>query len=149
MNLILKTKVNGNYKDIINKFDLDLFEALAPPGPKIEIVKFTGSKKGDRVHIRFLSPIKTEWISDITADEINESEAFFIDEGVKLPFPLKHWKHKHIVRKIDENNSEIIDDITYKGANGLLTLLMYPAMFIGFFPRKRIYQNIFGKPKMS
>ena len=144
MNLILKTKVRGNYIDIINKFDLDLFTALAPPGPKMEIVEFSGSKKGDRVHIRFLSPIKTEWISDITADEINETEAFFIDEGTTLPFPLKYWKHKHLIRKIDEENSEIIDDITYRGVNSLITLLMYPAMFLAFFPRKRIYQKYFS-----
>ena len=144
MNLILKTKVRGNYIDIINKFDLDLFTALAPPGPKIEIIEFTGSKKGDRVHIRFLSPIKTEWISDITADEINETEAFFIDEGTTLPFPLKYWKHKHLIRKIDDDNSEIIDDINYRGANSLLTLLMYPAMFLAFFPRKWIYRKYFS-----
>ena len=144
MNLILKTKVKGNYKDIINQFDLDLFEALAPPGPKMEIVEFTGSKKGDRVHIRFTRPLRTEWISDITADEINDREAYFIDEGVKLPFPLKFWKHKHLVRKIDEHNSEIIDDITYQGSNFLLTLLMYPAMFLAFFPRKRIYRKYFS-----
>lgn len=144
MNLVIKTAVKGNYKDILNKFDLDLFKALAPPGPKMEIVEFTGSKKGDRVHIRFLSPVKTEWISDITADEVNDQEAFFIDEGTTLPFPLKYWKHKHLIRKIDEQHSEIIDDITYRASNSLLTLLMYPAMFLAFFPRKRIYRKYFS-----
>ena len=99
MNIQLKTKVDGNYKDIIKQFDRQLFEALKPKGAKMEIVEFTGSKKGDIVHLRFLSPIKAEWISKITEDNEDEKEAYFIDEGIKLPFPLSYWRHKHIVKK--------------------------------------------------
>lgn len=127
------------------RFDRDLFEALAPRQPKMEIVEFTGSKKGDRVHIRFLQPLKVDWVSVITEDEINNAEAYFIDEGVQLPFPLSFWKHKHIVRKITEDTSFIIDDITFRGPNRLLSLLMYPAIFLGFYPRKRIYRRYFGE----
>ena len=100
MNIQLKTKVDGNYQDIMRLFDRNLFEALKPKNAKMEIVAFTGSKKGDKVHLRFLSPIKAEWISEITEDGENEKETYFIDEGVKLPFPLSSWKHKHVVRKI-------------------------------------------------
>ena len=127
------------------RFDRDLFEALAPRQPKMEIVEFTGSKKGDRVHIRFLQPLKVDWVSVITEDEINDAEAYFIDEGVQLPFPLNFWKHQHIVRKITEDTSCIIDDITFRGPNALMTLLLYPAIYLGFYPRKRIYRRYFGK----
>ena len=102
MNIQLKTKVEGNYKDIMNRFDRNLFEALKPKNAKMEIVEFTGSKKGDKVHLRFLSPIKAEWISVITEDGENEKEAYFIDEGTQLPFPISSWRHKHIVQKITE-----------------------------------------------
>jgi ligand-binding SRPBCC domain-containing protein len=144
MNIQLKTIVPGNYKDIIQQFDRQLFEALAPKQGQFELVEFTGSKKGDRVHLRFLSPVKAEWISDITEDEVNDQEAYFIDEGVKLPFPLKYWKHKHIVRKVTEDTSCIIDDMTFKGVNGLFTLLLYPAMYLAFSPRKKIYKRYFA-----
>ena len=111
----------------------------------MEIVEFTGSRKGDTVHIRFLSPVKVEWVSRITEDAENKTEAYFVDEGVQLPFPLSFWKHKHIVRKITEDTSCIIDDITFKGPNGLVTLLLYPAIFLGFYPRKKIYKAYFGE----
>lgn len=145
MKVQLKTTVKGNYKTILARFDRALFEALAPKQARMEIVEFTGSRKGDRVHIRFLSPLKAEWVSLITEDVETDSEAWFTDEGVKLPFPLTCWKHRHIVRKITEDTSCIIDDITFKGPGGLLTLLLYPFIFLGFYPRKKIYRAYFGK----
>ncbi len=145
MNLQLKTKVKGNYQDIMARFDRQLFEALAPKQGEMEIVEFTGSKKGDRVHIRFKKPIKAEWVSLITEDEVNEKEAYFVDEGVQLPFPLSYWKHKHIVRKATEDTSCIIDDITFRGPNVLMDYLLYPAIYLGFYPRKKVYQEYFGK----
>ena len=66
MNIQIKTEVKGHYQAIMDQFDRRLFEALKPKGADMEIVEFTGSKKGDRVHIRFNSPIKAEWISNIT-----------------------------------------------------------------------------------
>lgn len=145
MNIVLKTKVKGHYKKVMEQFDRDLFMALAPPFPKIKLVEFTGSKKGDKVHIRFLAPVNTDWVSDITDHHEDENESYFIDEGTTLPWPLKFWKHKHIVRKVDDNTSEIIDDISYRGPNGLMSLLMYPALYFGFLQRKPIYRNYFGK----
>ncbi len=145
MNIQLKTMVKGNYKDIMRQFDRKLFEALKPANAEMEIVEFTGSEKRDKVHLRFLSPIKAEWISKITDNGENENEAFFIDEGVKLPFPLSYWKHKHIVRKISPDTSYIIDDITFKGLNFLFSLFLYPAIYAGFYPRKKVYRAYFNK----
>ncbi|MEM6316074.1 MAG: hypothetical protein AAF960_00300 [Bacteroidota bacterium] len=144
MNIRLSTKVKGNYKEVMRQFDRQLFEALKPAQADMEIVEFTGSKKGDKVHIRFHSPIKAEWISLITEHGEDEKRAYFIDEGVKLPFPLSYWQHKHIVEKITDNTSYIIDDMTFKGPFFLITWLMYPAIYLGFYPRKKIYQAYFG-----
>lgn len=144
MRLQLSTKVKGNYKDIMDRFDRQLFEALKPKQGKMEIVEFTGSKKGDRVHLRFLSPIKADWVSDITEDGSNEEEAYFVDEGVKLPFPLTYWKHRHVVRRLSEETSLIIDDISYRGPNSLVSALMYPALWAAFYPRKQVYRDYFG-----
>jgi len=143
MRIQLKTEVAGNYLDVMKRFDRHLFEALKPKGAKMEIVEFTGSEKGDRVHIRFLKPLKAEWISVITDHGHNEKEAYFVDEGKTLPFPLKYWKHRHIVQKISEDRSLIIDDMTFKGRNFLFTLFLYPAIFVGFYPRKKIYKAYF------
>lgn len=143
MNLKLNTPVKGNYKKVMAAFDLSLFEELKPPLGKMEIVEFTGSKKGDRVHIRFLSPIKAEWVSDIIADETTDKMALFVDKGVILPWPLVAWTHRHIVEKVDGDNSIIIDDITFTASNFILSLIMYPVILMGFYPRKKIYQDYF------
>ncbi len=142
--LSLKTKVKGNYRAVIERFDRDLFEALIPKQGQLEIVEFTGSKTGDKVHLRFHSPIKADWISHITDDGINEKEAWFVDEGVQLPPGLTYWRHRHIVRKVDEHTSEIVDDITYKSWEAMTTWLAYPVLWLAFSPRKKIYQTYFG-----
>ncbi len=144
MNIQIKTEVAGNYLEIMERFDRELFEALKPKGAQMEIVEFTGSKKGDRVHIRFVKPLKAEWISLITDHGHNEKEAYFVDEGKTLPFPLKYWKHRHVVQKVSDDRSLIIDDMTFKGTNFLFTLFLYPAIFLGFYPRKKIYKAYFG-----
>ena len=144
MNIKLRTKVDGYYLDVIKRFDLQLFEALKPKGANMEIVEFTGSKKGDVVHIKFISPIKAEWISDIVEDHEDDSSAYFIDVGRVLPFPLKQWTHKHIVEKIDDQHSYIIDDMTFSGGNILLDLMIYPGILLGFLPRKKVYRKYFS-----
>mgnify|MGYP000642360055 CR=1 FL=1 len=145
MNVKLSTQVKGNYIDVMKAFDRKLFEALKPSVGKMEIVEFTGSKKGDRVHMQFFSPIKAEWVSDIVEDSVDARRAIFIDEGVVLPWPLASWRHKHIVQKIDEDSSYIIDDITFEGSNFLLSWILYPAIYFGFYPRKKIYKSFFQK----
>jgi ligand-binding SRPBCC domain-containing protein len=146
MNIQLKTPVKGNYRNIMARFDRQLFEALAPKAAKMEIVAFTGSKKGDTVHIRFVSPIRADWVSKITEDGHNDQEAWFVDEGMQLPFPLGYWKHRHLVQKLTEDTSCIVDDITFEGKNMLWSWVLYPAIYLGFYPRKSIYQEYFGSP---
>ena len=145
MKITLKTKVEGNYKEVMEKFDINLFEALKPPLADMEIVEFTGSKRGDRVHIRFNAPIKAEWVSLITEHGHDEHQAYFIDEGEVLPFPLKKWRHKHIVEKINESESYIIDEMSFSGSNWLMDIFIYPGILLGFLPRKRIYKKYFSK----
>lgn len=149
MKLTLRTKVKGNYKNIMSRFDLKLFEALKPPGVKMEVIKFTGSKKGDVVELEFLFPLKSKWISDITADDIDEQQAYFIDEGRVLPFPLRHWQHKHIVEKIDEDHSWIIDDINFSTGFKFIDPLLYLPLLISFYPRKKIYRSYFVKGEQT
>lgn len=149
MNIILKSTVAGNYKEIMARFDRKLFEFLKPPDSQMELVEFTGSKKGDKVHLRILFPLKSEWISHITSDSINDKEAYFVDEGVVLPSILGYWKHIHMVKKIDENTSEIVDDMTFEAGWKWASPLLYPFIYLAFYPRIKAYKKYFGFPKES
>jgi ligand-binding SRPBCC domain-containing protein len=145
MKIKLSTVVSGHYLEVMKRFDRDLFTALLPPVGKTEIVEFTGSETGDKVHLRFITPFKAEWISDITDHGQDEDHAWFVDEGRTLPFGLKYWRHKHIVKKVDDHTSEIIDDITFKASNTVFSMLMYPGLWLSFIPRKPIYRKYFQK----
>lgn len=143
MNFQIKTEVKGNFLDVYQKFDIKLFEALKPKFGAMEIIEFSGSKKGDRVHLQFLKPIQTEWISIITEDKICKNEAFFIDEGLKLPKFISYWRHKHIVKSISKNTSLIVDDITFKGTYDFVTPFLFPFLYWSFVPRRKVYQDYF------
>ncbi len=143
MQIYISTKVKGRHEDIMEQFDRDLFEALEPPVGKMEIVEFTGSKTGDKVHLRFLSPIKADWVSKITEDYQDKDQSYFIDVGTELPWPLKQWRHKHIVRQLTENSAEIIDQISFSSGSKPLDIMIYPILYGMFSLRKPIYKRFF------
>lgn len=145
MKLRLETKVKGDYLEVMERFDLQLFNALKPKGANMEVVRFTGSKKGDVVEIQFHSPIKTKWISHITEDGSDDTMTYFVDEGTVVPFPLKKWKHKHIVKKISETHCLIVDDIYFSSGYKFFDFFIYPGILLGFLPRKKVYKKYFGE----
>lgn len=115
---------------IFERFDDRLFKYLLPPGA--QLIDFGGSKKGDMVHLRL--PLAGEWISEITEDKITEDTCYFIDEGRKLPFPIKEWRHQHILRQA--GNSTIIEDnMNFSTGNIIADLLFYPVLYFSFLPR--------------
>lgn len=138
MNIILKSKVNCSLEEVHSRFDADLFRYLLPPGA--ELIKFGGSKKGDIVHLKL--PIAGEWISEITEDGISEGTNYFVDEGKKLPFPLKEWKHKHVLHK-DGEHTIIEDNMSFSTGNVVADLFVYPLLFLSFLPRTWQYKSYF------
>ncbi|MEL6851899.1 MAG: hypothetical protein AAFP92_25555, partial [Bacteroidota bacterium] len=115
MRFRIKTPVAGDYQEVMEGFNRDLFERLTPPGVKVALQRFDGSKKGDIVHLRlFLAGfIQQDWISEITEDGIDEEKAWFVDRGTQLPFFLKKWQHRHIVEN-QSNHAVIVDDIEFR-----------------------------------
>jgi ligand-binding SRPBCC domain-containing protein len=143
MKINIETQVQQDYLKVKEGFNETLFTKLSPPFPPVKLLRFDGSKKGDFVslELNFLF-FKQKWISEITEDKTTEQEFYFIDEGVELPFFLKEWQHKH--RIINSGEGCIIrDEITYKSGFSLLTLLLYPALYIQFLYRKPIYKKLF------
>jgi ligand-binding SRPBCC domain-containing protein len=110
----------------------------------VKLLRFDGSTKGDLVtlELNFIF-FKQKWTSEIVADLTDENEFYFIDKGIQLPFFLKKWTHKHRILK-DGERSIIRDEIDYEAPFGLLTWLLYPALFLQFTYRKPIYKKIFS-----
>jgi len=142
MNIIIRTLVTADFEQVHTAFDERLFKALAPPLLPVKLVRFDGSKKGDEVHLKF--PMKMEWISLITDNQLDKNRMSFIDEGIKLPFPLTFWKHEHIVLR-KSNQTEIVDNINYHTSYKILDWLVYPLLYIQFLYRKPVYKKYFHK----
>lgn len=145
MKLTLETQVEQDYLTVKDGFQEELFKKLSPPFPPVKLLRFDGSKKGDVVslELNFIF-FKQKWTSDITEDFTDDKEFYFIDQGSQLPFFLKKWIHKHRVISTDKG-SLIRDEIDFEGPNGLLTTLLYPALWAQFLYRKPIYRRFFKK----
>lgn len=147
MKIHLVTPINKNYKEVYQAFNKELFEFLSPAFPKIKVLRFDGSKKGDLIELKFGFPLYKKWVSEITEDNEDESGCYFIDEGRELPPGIIYWKHKHLVKKTGENSCEIIDDIEFKSWNKLFSRFFYPMLYLSFSPRKALYKKFFADTK--
>lgn len=80
--------------------------------PKIEILGDKDVFEGSNVHLKLnFFIIKLTWQGEITKVV---HEAYFIDKGVKLPFPFKSWEHVHAFKKINDNETRMIDKVEYE-----------------------------------
>lgn len=144
MKLSITTNVTKPYKDVFRFFTKELFIKLSPPFPKVKLLRFDGSEKQDKVIVEldfFL--FKQEWESIITEKSETKEEIYFIDEGVKLPFFLKKWKHIHRIMK-DGDKTNIVDDIEFETPFRPFDILFYPILYFQFAYRRPIYQKVFG-----
>jgi ligand-binding SRPBCC domain-containing protein len=145
MKFRISTLVDKYYLDVKKGFNADLLSTLSPPFPPVKLLRFDGSEVGDLVTLELnLILFKQIWISKITEAGTTEDEYFFVDEGVKLPFFLGWWKHRHRIVRIDERRSEIRDEITYSGRFRLLTPFLYPILYLQFLFRRPIYRRVFS-----
>ena len=145
MKLKIQTSVEKNYLQVWEGFTEDLFNQLSPPFPPVKVMQFDGCQKDDTVELElnFLL-FKQRWKSLITDQQSTNTEIFFLDEGVKLPFFLTFWKHRH--RIIKNGDSTIIaDEIEFRTPTLLTNYLFYPLLWLQFAYRKPIYRKVFGK----
>lgn len=143
MNLTIETTVEKNYLEVKAGFTEHLFKKLAPPFPPVEVLRFDGCKTGDQValELNFIL-FRQKWISLITEDGTNEKEFYFVDEGIRLPFFLGKWKHRHRVISLG-SGSLIRDEIEFSGPYRWISPLLFPLLWIQFAYRKPIYRKIF------
>ena len=140
----IKTGVAAGIEDVKKGFNSSLFLKLTPPFPPVELKEFGGCETGDKVALEldFLL-FKQQWVSDIIDDGENKLRWFFVDQGVKLPFFLKKWEHRHVVHQ-DSKGSVIVDDIKFSTGSLLTDLAFYPLLYLQFLYRKPIYRRVFS-----
>jgi ligand-binding SRPBCC domain-containing protein len=144
MKIRLHSIVNCSFETVSGDFGRELFEYLLPPGLIAKLIRYDGSKPGNIIHIQFNFPFPSHWVSIITDETKDNKKYVFVDEGKRLPFGLKKWKHIHSVIKRDDNTTEIIDDMNFETSSKILNFLAYPVLFLSFFSRKWQYKKYFS-----
>jgi len=139
--ITISTRVNMPAAEIWPQFNEELFNHLKPPGMSLRIARFDGCETGDEI-ILIVGPFGQRWHGKVTAHGKTENGYFFVDEGVELPFPLKKWRHEHLINDLPER--AIVDHIQYSTGYILLDYLIWPALYGMFALRKPIYRKLFG-----
>lgn len=96
--------------------------------------------------------IKSPWVTEIThvktPQEIGNTKGFFVDEQRFGPYAM--WHHEHHFEKISENETKMIDRVSYKLPLGFLGCL-----FAGKLVKSKVqkifayrFQKIEGKFKI-
>lgn len=144
MRLLFQTDIQLNFLKIKSRFNRDLFLSLTPIGVKVDLVRFDGCSVDNEVHLSLNSlGLKQKWVSVITSEKQNEKEWSFVDEGKLLPWPLATWKHHHRVLYLDDNSSQIIDDISFECVHSWMNAVMYPVLWSTFAIRPARYRKFF------
>ncbi|MBW6498666.1 MAG: hypothetical protein K0B09_09775 [Bacteroidales bacterium] len=145
MKITLKTRVNKDFHTVAAGFNHDLFIYLLPPFGMAKLERYDGQKPGDIVHIKFRLPFVNDFKVVIREVWTSPKEYRFVDRGLVMPFRLEFWQHIHRVVALGEKRAAIIDQMEFHTHWILLDYLVYPILFLSFFPRKWQYKRYFER----
>ncbi len=140
MKISITTAVRTPFKEVFQSFDEKLFLALKPPLLPMNLLRFDGCQVGHEVHIDLGYKV---WISLITEHVENEELCYFVDEGSQLPFPLRSWRHQHLIKQ-HKDHTLIVDNINFSSGFELLDYGLYPFLYFMFLLRQPVYRKFFG-----
>ena len=145
MRITIRTSVAQPPAQVMAGFTRELFVALAPPFPKLRVLRFDGCHTGDQVEIELDTLVtRLPWTSLITDHGVQPNGThFFVDEGRVLPPPLRFWRHRHLLEPGPQGGCVIVDDLEYRTASPMLDAVLYPAMWAQFAWRQPIYRRWF------
>ena len=142
-NFKISCQVSASMSYVWSVFDERLLAKLAPPFPIARIIRFDGCKAQDEVIIEldFLI-LKTRWNSEITSYISDSTSHVFIDEGTRVPFGIKKWKHEHRIEVINKTQSLITDKIQFQTNYKLLDWLLFPFIWGMIAYRIPLYKKL-------
>lgn len=146
MKFAVESKITGiDFRKVYDVFDFKLLSDLSPSFMKPEAIIYEGNKRGDRLSFRLHTPFFTTlWEGKVSEEKYAEDEIYFVDEGDKMPFGMRLWRHKHRIIKTDYGTL-IRDEVQFDTKNSLLTFFLLPGIWLQFLYRKPLYDKIIKK----
>jgi ligand-binding SRPBCC domain-containing protein len=145
--IVVKHQVNAPFKQVWATFSdrtkaSKLFAALSPPFPKAKLHSFGGTEVGALVKLDLEFGFMSQpWESVVTEQVIKPNEAWFIDEGKVMPLGLIYFSHRHYIKSIDPNTTEITEDITLLASTWLMTLVNQLGFWSQMSARGGVYKK--------
>lgn len=96
--------------------------------PKVVIESESRIKKGEELLLRlhFFPGLSQRW--KLVIEEWEEGR-YFVDVGIKLPFPLTKWRHRHQF-EADPKGTRMVDDVQFEAlVPSVLLQPMFHQMF--------------------
>ena len=123
-----KTEIPRSISEVWSFFQSNQNLAAITAFPKIDILGDKDVEKDANIHLRLnFMLFKIHWKGRIT--EV-VPEAYFIDQGEKLPFPIKSWSHVHAFKRLSSDETKMIDKVEYDSyVPPMLVNLMLKGMF--------------------
>ena len=138
------THVDANIDEVSRKFNKELLLKLNPPFIKMNLLRYDGQHTGNQLSFQIgIGPMKQQWDGIITAHRYTKKDWLFRDEGLKLPHPLKTWKHTHAL-KSNGKQTMIIDRLKFEGLNPFFTAMLCLPFILMFWMRKPLYKKHLG-----
>jgi ligand-binding SRPBCC domain-containing protein len=111
----------------------------------MNLLRYDGQITGNQLSFQIgIGPMKQQWDGIITAHRYTQKDWLFRDEGLKLPHPLKTWKHTHALKAKGEHTI-IIDRLKFEGLNPFYTAMLCLPFILMFWMRKPLYKKHLGK----
>jgi ligand-binding SRPBCC domain-containing protein len=141
--IFVRCRVHSTFQKVVDGFNRQLLESLSPDLMQLRILRYDGQKTGDCFTMQMGPPLlNIRWEGRVTAAGQTPATFWFEDEGLKLPFPLKAWRHRHVVRKAGDE-AVIMDIVSYTTGNRILDILCFPFLKAMFRGRIKKYQRYF------
>jgi ligand-binding SRPBCC domain-containing protein len=140
------TQVSVKRSLVAAQFNQDLLLKLKPPLLTMQLIRYDGQYRGDRLSFAVgIGQFTQTWEGEITNHRYTQKNWLFRDEGILLPHPLKTWKHTHAL--IEKNSGTlIVDRVRFCGKNHLFTAILIIPIAMMFWMRKPLYKRWLSEP---
>lgn len=142
----INTKVGKPFATVKQAFvnkDAKLLKYLLPIGS--ELLHYKGIRRGAIIKVKvFGVPCKFKVITY----SVGKSSLYFNDimqEGTLLG--TKYWSHRHKIKKLSDNETVIIDEITFTSTNKYKDFILHVLFLSSFAIRSLQYKTFFLKEK--
>lgn len=136
-----KTEIERPLADVWRFFQSNENLVAITGFPKITLLGDKDVFEGAKIHLQLnFIVLKLNWEGRITKVV---KDAYFIDEGVKLPLPFKAWKHIHAFEESSEGTTFMFDRVEFEA---YLPAPFINIMLYGMFQdRKRQLSDVLGE----